>query len=48
MRVSLVIPTRNEADSLERTIKEIPAGFVDEIIVSDGHSDDETLEIAKS
>ena len=35
MKISLVIPTRNEAKSLERTIKEIPAGFVDEIIVSD-------------
>lgn len=46
-KISLVIPTRNEAKSLERTIKEIPAGFVDEIIVSDGHSTDGTLEIAK-
>ena len=47
MRVSLVIPTRNEAGSLEKTIKEIPTGFVDEIVVSDGHSADGTLEIAK-
>ncbi|MDP3990842.1 MAG: glycosyltransferase family 2 protein [Candidatus Nealsonbacteria bacterium] len=47
MKVSLVIPTRNEAKSLGRTIQEIPAGFVDEIIVSDGHSTDGTLETAK-
>lgn len=48
MKVSLVIPTRNEAKSLERTIKEIPVGSVDEVIVSDGHSIDDTLEIARS
>jgi len=48
MRVSLVIPTRNEASSLERTVREIPAGSVDEIIVSDGHSTDGTLEVARS
>ncbi|MDO8424410.1 MAG: glycosyltransferase family 2 protein [bacterium] len=48
MKVSLVIPTRNEINSLERTIKEIPAGFVDEIVVSDGHSTDGTRELAAS
>lgn len=47
MKVSLVIPARNEASSLERTIKDIPAGSVDEVIVSDGHSIDGTLEIAR-
>ncbi|MFH1841358.1 MAG: glycosyltransferase family 2 protein [Candidatus Nealsonbacteria bacterium] len=47
MKVSLVIPTRNEAKSLEKTLKEIPGGSVDEIVVSDGHSTDDTLEIAK-
>ena len=46
MRVSLVIPTKNEAGALEKTIKEIPQGCVDEIIVSDGHSTDGTLDIA--
>lgn len=47
MKVSLIIPTRNEANSLERIIKEIPAGFVDEIVVSDGHSTDGTRELAE-
>lgn len=47
MRVSLLIPTKNEALSLERTIGEIPQGFVNEIIVSDGHSTDGTPEIAQ-
>ncbi|MDP3990943.1 MAG: glycosyltransferase family 2 protein, partial [Candidatus Nealsonbacteria bacterium] len=46
-KVSLVIPARNEAKSLGRTIQEIPAGFIDEIIVSDGHSTDGTLETAR-
>ena len=47
-KVSLLIPTRNEAKSLEKTIKEIPKGSVDEIIVSDCHSTDGTQEVAKS
>lgn len=48
MKVSLVIPTRNEAKSLEKTIEEVPKGFVDEIIVSDGHSTDGTQDVARS
>lgn len=47
MKVSLVIPAKNEAGSLEKTIKEVPANSVDEIIVSDGHSADGTLEVAR-
>ena len=47
MKVSLLIPTRNEAKSLERTLKEVPRDFVDEIIVSDCHSTDRTQEVAE-
>lgn len=45
LKISTVIPTRNE----ERTIKEIIEGvkkYSDEIIVMDGHSSDHTREIA--
>ena len=47
MKTSIVIPTRNEA----KMIKEIIEGcwsFGDEILVIDGHSIDQTREIAKS
>jgi glycosyltransferase involved in cell wall biosynthesis len=46
MRVSLVIPTLNEEKCIGRTLKEIPKGIIDEIIVVD-KSNDRTAEIAK-
>lgn len=50
VRVSIVIPTLNEASSLERTLRHLallhpPAA---EIIVVDGGSEDETVAIAKA
>ncbi|MEM9018866.1 MAG: glycosyltransferase, partial [Verrucomicrobiota bacterium] len=44
--ISVIIPTLNEADDLKTAIRSFGFGFVDEIIVVDGGSDDETREVA--
>jgi glycosyltransferase involved in cell wall biosynthesis len=44
-RVSVVIPARNEARSLPHVLKALPAGL-HEVIVVDGHSVDDTIEVA--
>jgi glycosyltransferase involved in cell wall biosynthesis len=46
MRVSVVIPTWNEAGSIARVLEEIPASLVTEVLVVDGGSTDGTREIA--
>jgi len=46
MKVSLIIPTFNEAENIERVIGEIPKNIVDEIIVVDC-STDGTADIVK-
>src|SRR5215470_14441666 len=46
MRVSVVIPTFNEAGSIARVLEEIPASLVTEVLVVDGGSTDGTREIA--
>lgn len=48
MTVSLIIPTRNEAGSIGRVLKEIPRSIVNEIIVIDGHSKDSTAQEVKA
>jgi glycosyltransferase involved in cell wall biosynthesis len=48
MRVSVIIPTRNEAQSLPRVLADIPAGLVNEVLVVDSDSSDGTPEIAAS
>ncbi len=47
MKVSLIIPTLNEADCIAKTLSEIPSEVVDEVIVVDGHSQDGTAEIVR-
>jgi glycosyltransferase involved in cell wall biosynthesis len=47
LKISVVIPTLNEAEGIRQTIQEIPK-FVDEIIVVDGGSKDATRDIAAS
>lgn len=47
MKVSLIIPTMNEAGAIGRVIKEVPKKVVNEIIVIDGHSTDNTPREAK-
>jgi glycosyltransferase involved in cell wall biosynthesis len=46
VRVSVVIPTRNEAQAIERVLAEIPADLVTEVIVVDHRSTDGTPELA--
>jgi glycosyltransferase involved in cell wall biosynthesis len=47
MKVSLVIPTRNEEGCIGRLIKEISKKHVNEIVIVDGHSNDGTVKEAK-
>jgi len=45
-KISVIIPTLNEGKSLPRVLEELP-GYVDEVIIVDGHSKDNTVEVAK-
>ena len=46
MRVSVIIPTRNEARAIGRVLADLPAGLITEVLVVDNHSSDGTAEIA--
>ncbi len=46
-KVVVVMPAYNAARTLERTVREIPPGVVDEIVVTDDASADETVEVAR-
>ena len=46
MKISIIVPTLNEAKCLGETLKYIQQLSPHEVIVSDGGSDDGTLEIA--
>lgn len=45
-RVAVVMPAYNAAATLERTLKDIPRDVVDEIVLVDDASRDETVEVA--
>lgn len=45
-RISVIIPARNEALNLLYVLPRIPS-FVQEVILVDGHSSDETIEVAR-
>ena len=47
-KIIAVMPAYNAATTLERTLKDIPTGSVDEIILVDDCSKDNTVEIAQS
>jgi len=46
VRVSVIIPTRNEAQAIGRVLGDLPADFATEVIVVDNNSNDGTPEIA--
>jgi glycosyltransferase involved in cell wall biosynthesis len=46
VRVSVIIPTRNEASAISRVLADIPADLVTEVLVVDSTSTDGTPEIA--
>jgi glycosyltransferase involved in cell wall biosynthesis len=46
VRVSVIIPTHNEAQSIERVLADIPSDLTTEVIVVDSNSNDGTPEIA--
>jgi len=46
-KVVVVMPAYNAARTIERTYKEIPLDIVDEVVVTDDASHDETVEIAR-
>ena len=47
-RVSVIIPAHNEAGAIALVLAEIPAGLVQEVIVVDNNSSDNTAEIARA
>ena len=46
MRVSVIIPTHNEARAIERVLADLPSDLTTEVIVVDSNSSDGTPEIA--
>ncbi len=46
-RTIAVMPAYNAASTLQKTVQDIPEGAVDEIILVDDHSSDNTVEIAR-
>src|ERR1700722_10515872 len=46
MRVSVIIPTYNEAQAIARVLADLPSDLITEVIVVDSNSKDGTPEIA--
>ena len=47
MRVSVIIPTRNEVRAIGRVLADLPSNLVTEVIVVDSNSTDGTLDVAR-
>lgn len=48
MKVSVIIPAKNEEGCIGRVLGEMPRDAVNEVIIINGHSTDKTIEEAKS
>ena len=48
MRVSVIIPTHNEAQAIGRVLADLPSNLVTEVIVVDSNSTDGTPELART
>ena len=46
-KIVVVMPAYNAGKTLEKTVKEIPANLVDEIVLVDDASTDNTVEVGK-
>lgn len=46
MRISVIIPTRNEASALPRVLSDLPVDLVNEVLVVDSNSTDGTPAVA--
>jgi glycosyltransferase involved in cell wall biosynthesis len=46
-RVVVVLPAYNAERTLEKTVRQIPEGIADEILLVDDHSSDETVRVAR-
>ena len=46
-KVSVIVPTLNEEGCIKSVLNEIPKGFVDEILIVDGNSTDNTVKIVR-
>jgi len=47
-KIVVVMPAYNAAQTLEQTYREVPSGIVDEVILVDDCSSDDTVEVARS
>lgn len=46
--IVVVMPAFNAADTLRQTYSKVPSDFVDEVLLVDDYSSDETVELAKA
>lgn len=47
-KITVVLPAYNASKTLEQTINELPMDIIDEIILTDDFSEDETVDLAKT
>ena len=47
-KVIVVVPAYNAAETLKKTFEDIPEGYVDEVILVDDKSSDDTVKVSES